>query len=76
MFICSKGVKIDEANVIGNEFIADNGVIHTIDKVLFPAPAKRQSIVDVLIENTDTYSTLITAAKAANLVETLSNGIS
>ena len=70
------GVKIDEANVVGNEFIADNGVIHTIDKVLLPsAPNKRQSIVDILIENSDTYSTLITATKAADLVETLSNGI-
>ena len=66
-----KGFKINEANV-GNEFITNNGFIHTIDKVLLP---KRQSIVDVLIKNSDTFSTLITAAKAADLVDTLATGI-
>ena len=69
-----KGIKVDGANMIGNEFIANNGVIHTIDKVLLPPP-KRQSIADILIENSGTFSTLITAAKAANLVDTLSTGI-
>jgi len=68
-----EGVKIDEAFVVGNESIADNGVIHIIDRVLLPAP-KRKSIVEILIENSDIYSTLITAAKTADLVETLSTG--
>ena len=39
-----------------------------------PVP-KGQSIIDIFIENSDTFSTLITAAKVADLVDTLSNGI-
>lgn len=64
---------VDEANVIGQELVADNGVIHTIDRVLLPQ-SKPQTIVDVLVENSDTYSTLITAVKSAQLVDTLSTG--
>ena len=64
---------VDGVNVIGQELVADNGVIHTIDKVLLPQ-SKPQSIVDVLLKNSDTYSTLITAVKTAQLVETLSTG--
>ena len=64
---------VDSANVIGRELIGFNGVIHTIDRVLLPPP-KPQSIVDLLVKNSDTYSTLITATKAAGLVDTLSTG--
>ena len=60
--------------VIGSELVADNGVIHTIEQVILHP--KKQSIVDILVENSDTYSTLITAVKAVNLVDTLSTGIS
>ena len=67
------GVTVDEANVIGKELVADNGVIHTIDRVLLPQ-SKPQSIVDVLVKNSETYSTLITAVKTAQLVDTLSTG--
>ena len=72
--IYGKGVVIGSSNVIGKELIAANGVIHTIDRVILPA--KKQSIVDILVENSDTYSTLITAVKAVDLVETLATGIS
>ena len=60
--------------VIGSELVADNGVIHTIEQVILHP--KKQSIVDILVENSDTYSTLITAVKAVDLVDTLSTGIS
>ena len=30
------GVKVDNANVIKTEIVADNGVIHVIDSVLMP----------------------------------------
>ena len=39
-----------------------------------PVP-KGQSIVDIFMENSDTFSTLITAAKVADLVDTLSTGM-
>jgi uncharacterized surface protein with fasciclin (FAS1) repeats len=66
-------VTVDGVNIIGNELLADNGVIHTINGVILHA--KKQSIVDILVENPDAYSTLITAVKAVDLVETLSTGI-
>lgn len=41
-----------------------------------PSPVpKSQSIVDIFMENSDTFSTLITAAKVADLVDTLSTGM-
>ena len=68
---------VDGVKVIGSELVADNGVIHTIDRVILPQSSKpQQSIVDILIKNEATYSTLITAVKAVGLVETLSTGIS
>ena len=69
------GVTVSGIKVIGNELIADNGVIHTIERVILPQPSKPQSIVDILIKNEATYSTLITAVKAVELVDTLSTGI-
>ena len=32
----SKGVKINDATVLKTDIIADNGVIHVIDKVILP----------------------------------------
>ena len=73
MLYINLGVTVDEANVIDQELEADNGVIHTIDRVLLPQ-SKPQSIVDVLVKNSETYSTLIVAVKTAQLVDTLSTG--
>ena len=69
-----KGVTVDGANVIGTELIGDNGVIHTIDRVLLPHSTEPQSIVDILVADPN-YSTLVTAVKAVGLVDTLSTGI-
>ena len=33
----NSGVTVDEANVVSADIIADNGVIHVIDKVMLPA---------------------------------------
>lgn len=35
--VSSRQIKINNANVITPEIIVDNGVIHIIDEVLFPA---------------------------------------
>lgn len=64
----SNGVVINgDVNVIKTDIIATNGVIHVIDKVLLP---QNESIVDIAL-NTPRFSTLVTALKAADLVETL-----
>ncbi|NKI31873.1 fasciclin domain-containing protein [Croceivirga thetidis] len=68
------------ANITGTDFIASNGVAHTIDKVLLPQEAidfvaslQLKNIVEIAVE-TDDLSLLVDALTAANagLVETLS----
>ena len=71
------GVKVNGINVIKADVKATNGVIHAIDRVLLPPdlmatkPTQSETIVDVAASNT-AFSTLVTAVKAAGLVETLS----
>jgi transforming growth factor-beta-induced protein len=59
----SSGVKINDATVIAADVEASNGVIHVIDTVILPPG----SIVDIAAGNPD-FSTLVTAAQAAGLV--------
>lgn len=63
----TNGVKIDGASVIAADVQASNGVIHVIDTVILPPG----SIVEIASGNAD-FSTLVAAAQAAGLVETLS----
>ena len=71
------GVKVNGINVIKADVNATNGVIHAIDRVLLPPdlmatkPTQSETIVDVAASN-PAFSTLVTAVKAAGLVETLS----
>jgi transforming growth factor-beta-induced protein len=69
----------DNVMVTATDIVASNGVIHVIDTVLLPpaapaaatpAPAAAKSIVDIAVGNPD-FSTLVTAVKAAGLVDTL-----
>ncbi len=80
-------VSVNDASVVKPDIDANNGVIHVIDRVLLPPdlalvkspaatvmaakPAQTKTIVDIAIGNPD-FSTLVTAVKAAGLVETLS----
>ena len=75
-------VNVNNASVVKADIDAKNGVIHVIDRVLLPpdfalaTPAKAKStqagtIVEVAAAN-PSVSTLVTAVKAAGLVETLS----
>jgi transforming growth factor-beta-induced protein len=74
----SGGVKVNGINVIKADIKAQNGVIHVIDRVLIPPglmaakPKPAGTIVDVAASN-PAFSTLVTAVKAAGLVETLSS---
>jgi uncharacterized surface protein with fasciclin (FAS1) repeats len=59
----------DTAQVIITDIETSNGVIHVIDAVLMP-PAKPLDIVDTAIAD-GRFTTLVTAVKAAGLVDTL-----
>jgi uncharacterized surface protein with fasciclin (FAS1) repeats len=61
------GVKVDSARVVSADVTCTNGVIHVIDSVLLPSS---NDIVETAME-AKTFQTLIAAAKAAGLVETL-----
>jgi len=60
------GIFINNARVTTANVLASNGVVHIIDQVLIPP-----TIVDVAA-NTPDISTLVTALKAGDLVDTLS----
>jgi uncharacterized surface protein with fasciclin (FAS1) repeats len=60
------GVSIDGAKVITADIPASNGIIHVIDRVVIP----REDIVDTAVQ-AGSFKTLVTAVKAAELVETL-----
>ncbi len=76
-------VMVDKANVVTTDIVTSNGVIHVIDSVLIPAEdsmmegkdsmvegKKGNDIVDVA-SSAGTFNTLLAAAKAAGLVDTL-----
>jgi uncharacterized surface protein with fasciclin (FAS1) repeats len=67
------------ATVIATDVLASNGVVHVIDTVLAAAPAAEPATKEVELPSiaaaaiaTPSLSTLVTAVKAAGLVETLS----
>ncbi|MCA8969021.1 MAG: fasciclin domain-containing protein [Planctomycetes bacterium] len=60
------GVSVDDAHVVNADILASNGVIHVIDKVVLP----RKNLVEVA-SGAKAFQTLLAAAKAAGLAETL-----
>ena len=66
---------INDALVSGANVMADNGVIHIIDKVIMPPKSMGEptkTIVETAV-NTPSLSTLVTALQAADLVDALSD---
>ena len=63
------GVQVDQANVTATDIVCSNGVIHVIDQVILPASDNLVATAD----NAGSFKTLLTAAKAAGLADTLSN---
>ena len=61
----SDGVAIAGAKVTATDIVCSNGVIHVIDSVMIP-----QDLIGIASASDD-FSTLVTAVKAAGLVETL-----
>jgi uncharacterized surface protein with fasciclin (FAS1) repeats len=60
-------VTVDDANVVKTDIETSNGVIHVIDTVLIPAD---KDIVDTAV-GAGSFKTLVAAAQAAGLVDTL-----
>ena len=60
-------VSIDGAKVVKTDIVCSNGVIHVLDAVVMPASA---SIVETA-QRAGTFQTLLAAAQAAGLAETL-----
>ena len=65
--VSDKGVKVNNAKVLKTDIETANGVIHVIDSVILPA---EKDIVDTAA-GAGKFGTLIAAAKAAGLVDTL-----
>jgi transforming growth factor-beta-induced protein len=66
---------VNQSIVTTSNVVADNGVIHVIDRVILPPAMMGEptdSIVDVALGNPD-FSTLVTALLAADLVDTLAD---
>ena len=63
------GVKVNDATVVATDILASNGVIHVIDRVVMP----RKDLVATAV-GAGAFNTLVTAVKAADLVETLAEG--
>lgn len=62
-----------KTKVIQTDIAATNGTIHVIDSVLMPPAAKKMNIVETAA-STNMFNTLLAAAKAAGLADTLANG--
>ncbi|GIK18785.1 MAG: hypothetical protein AMXMBFR77_03280 [Phycisphaerales bacterium] len=61
------GVRIDGAAVIVADVEASNGIIHVIDRVILPA----DGTIVAVASKAGTFGTLLAAAKAAGLADTL-----
>ncbi len=62
-------VSIDGANVVKTDIVGKNGVIHVIDSVILPKP----NLVETA-QKAGSFNTLLAAATAAGLADTLANG--
>jgi uncharacterized surface protein with fasciclin (FAS1) repeats len=66
---------VNGANVSAANITAENGVIHVIDNVIVP-PAMTEptmNIAEIAVSMPDSFSTLVAALTAADLVDTLSD---
>lgn len=62
-------VTVDGANVVATDVMGKNGIVHVIDTVVLPKP----NLVETAM-NAKSFSTLLAAATAAGLADTLANG--
>jgi transforming growth factor-beta-induced protein len=72
--VAGDSVKVNEANVVGTDIAASNGVIHVIDQVILPPSMSETAAMGDIVETAQAagdFNTLITAVETAGLVETL-----
>lgn len=69
-FTTEGGAQIDGANITATDIKASNGIIHVIDSVILP---ENSNIVEVA-NSAGSFGTLLAAAQAAGLADTLANG--
>ena len=66
-------VTVGGSKVLKTDIFGKNGVIHVIDTVMLPVDPKTDNIVTVATKN-GSFGTLLQAAVAAGLADTLANG--
>jgi transforming growth factor-beta-induced protein len=79
--VMADGAKVNDANIVATDIPATNGVIHVIDAVILPpaegegaAPAPAGPVSGNIVDTAaaaGSFSTLLAAAEAAGLAETL-----
>lgn len=67
--VSGDSVNVDQANVVKTDIKCSNGVIHVIDRVLLPTVEP----IPEVAEKAGKFSTLLTAASKAGLVDALSS---
>ncbi len=63
--VSGSSVMVDKANVVKTDIKTSNGIIHVIDNVIIP-----RDVVDLAVD-AGSFKTLVTAVKAAGLVDAL-----
>ena len=67
--------QVNGGSIVATDVLANNGIVHKIDTLLIPksiAPVE-QTVVDVALNNADTFSTLVDFVVKADLVDALGN---
>lgn len=67
------GVTLSGSKVIKTDIMGKNGIIHVIDTVMLPADPKADNLV-VIAQKSGAFGTLLAAAVAAGLADSLANG--
>ena len=68
--VSDAGVMVDGASVVKTDIVCSNGVIHVIDNVILPS----SNDLVATAASAGAFETLLAAAKAAGLAETLAGG--
>lgn len=69
-----ESVKVNEANLVATDIGASNGVIHVIDQVILPPSMREAAEMGDIVQTAQAaggFTTLLAAAEAAGLVDTL-----
>jgi len=68
--------QVNGANIIATDVLANNGIVHKIDGLLIPKAATatpESNVVDIALDNSDTFSSLVQFVAQADLVTPLAS---